>query len=277
MPFTPSNTLDPNPSVKIIFTGLLILRPGPTDTCQVFIHNSCNEHSFLVETRRKRPNKPDVVMMRIPGPVPFTAADPTRTHGLLIRTAGLPANVKGVKAYNGNVSSTEGTKLADSFDLARILDVSPGNVDGVGGLPSIFIDHGILYTAETVAMNATLKKIDGSKIITLATVPTIIAANIYLNPADPAQKVNLTWRQNGQDVSLDLKGSANHTYEIYINNEPLFEDDSASAPVHDEFQEYFKILPEVRREEQFNLIFPPGPIPDRGSSRTPCMSVVLGG
>lgn len=85
--------------------------------------------------------------------------------------------------------------------------------------------------------------------------------------------MNLIWRNNGQVETLPLLKRGNETYEIYISNEPLYQDDSPDAPVHDEFGEFYKILPDVPAHEQFILI--PSPPPVLGSLRTPCMSVLL--
>lgn len=276
MPFEPHGKLEPNPSVRIFFTGLNILAPTADKTCQAFVHNSSQGHRLMIETRRKRPGKPDVIMMRHFGPLAFTAADPDHTHGFLISTAGLPAGQKGVKAYDGTETSTEGTKLFDSFVLSKIFDIPPGDVDEFGGLPSIFIDHGVFYTARKVTVRARLLKQGGAKTKELTEVPTIIGANIYLNPQVPAQKVRLFWRQDAEEVHLDLKPSPDFTYEIYIVNEPLFIPDTPAAPRHGEFAEYIKILPEVltRPDEHYELEFVEEP-PERGSNRTPCMSVLL--
>ena len=281
MPFTTTPELLPNPSVRIFFIGLNILVPIKVtqtglDACQAFVHNSSPEHKLVIEVRKKRAGHPDVLMARIPGPLPSVSVDPTDptlTHGLLIRTAGLPANGKGVKAYEGP-KTDEGYRLFDGFTLSEILDVSPGSVDPVGGLPSIFIDHGIFYLADKVIVKANLVKFGGVTIIKRTDVPTIVGANIYLDPNVTGQKVNLRWRQNGTDVTLDLNPSKDFTHEIYVINEPLFEPDSPQTPQHDEFAEYFNILPAVIPEERYSLVFLE-PIPDRGSTRTPCMSVLL--
>jgi hypothetical protein len=274
MIFTQSNDLPPNPAVRIFFTGLLVLEPLPDKTCQVFVHNSSGGHNLLVEVRRKRPGKPDVVMMRLPGPLALTGGHPSNNHGLLIRTTNVPPAQKSVKAYNGNNPSAEGTELSDSFVLSRVLDVPPGPVDPVGGRPSILIDDGIFYTAEVRTINAELRKEGRPTGTALTAVPTIIGANIYLN--QPAQKVDVRWRLQGNDVSLKLEKSPDFTYEIYINNELFYEDDFAPGPAHDEFAEYFKLLPAVPEGERFSLTFTDAvPDPQRGSSRSPCMSVVL--
>lgn len=275
MPFSRQDDLPPNPSVRIFFIGLNILKLVNDTNIQAFVHNRSPEHKLTIEARRKRTGKPDQLMMRHTGPLFLTGADPTHTHGFIIRTDGLPAGTKGVKAYIEVVKSNEGTSLFDCFVLERLLGKSPGAVEQGGGTPSISIDHGVFYTADKVVTKAQFVK-SGSTPIPLNEVPTIIGANIYLNPAVPAQMVTLFWRQEGRDVFLPLPQVPGSSYEIYIINEPLFEEISPTLPRHGEFTEYFRILPDIGGPDQFEIEFLEE-IPHRGSTRAPCMSVLYGG
>lgn len=277
MPFTPSATLDPSPDVRIYFTGLQVLEALSNNTCEVFINRRSPEHHLSIEVRRKQTGHPDVILMRHEGPLSFTAPVPPGTpprYGLSIRVA---PNPTGIKGYDGTTASTEGQRLSLAFNMFRIHDVATGPVEPMGGRPSILIDEGIFYSAATFTAGAILqKKRPGSQPKSQGEFANIIGANIYLTQG---RVVTLSWRQNGRDVLLSLAKSTTHTHEIYINNEPLYEDDSPTAPfAHDEFAEYYKILPAVQPDEQFSLTFPPpqGPPPDRGSTRTPCASVLLG-
>jgi hypothetical protein len=275
MAFPTIDSLPTNPTVRVFFSGLMILEPLANNNCQVFVHNSSIDHNLSIEVRRKQPGRADIIVMRILDHLSFTAADPSHDHGLLIRTIGITGGPKGVKSYTGVNASPEGVRLRETFNMTTIHDVAPGAVDVIGGRPSILFDDATFYTANVSILNAELRKKDGSKTITLTQVPTIIGANIYLDATKPAEMVNLSWRQHGRDINLNLKQSTDFTYEIYINNEPLFEEDSVTAPFsHDEFDEYYKILPGITHNEQFSLVFPT-PTPDRGSTRTPCMSVLL--
>jgi hypothetical protein len=270
MPFTQVNTLEPNPFVRIFFIGLNILAPAANETCQTFVHRETRDHHLLIEVRRKRPGKPDLIVMRRNGPLTPVDADPTETHGFLIEAQGLSPAQRGVKGYNGTRPSNEGTSLFDAFTLANdILDVPPGEVDD-GGLPSILIDHGVFYTADTQMRNAIFRKKSGGEKRRGET-PTIIAANIYR----PARAVQLIWQEDDEDVHLTLEPSANFTHEIYIINEPFFDPESPDSPKHDEFEKYFEILPDVPDHEQFTLELAELPDSERGTTRNPCMSILL--
>jgi hypothetical protein len=267
MPFATVNTLLPNPFVRIFFIGLNILAPTANQTCQTFVHNISDDHHLSIEVRRKRPGKPDLIVMRRNGPLTVLDADPSETHGFLIRTEGLAAGQKGVKAYNGP-SSPEGTSLFDAFVLTHLLDVPPGEVDPDGGLPSILIDHGTFYTADKQTRRGRFRKPDGTE-KRLGEVPTIIGANIYR----PATAVQLFWQEDEEDVHITLEPDADFTHEIYIINEPFFDDDSPDSPKHDEFEKYFEILPDVPPEEHYNLELEPTAL--RGTTKNPCMSILL--
>lgn len=275
MPFTPIPKLDPNPDVRIFFTGLLVLESLANNTCEVFVNYRSPDHHLSIEVRRKRTGLPDVVMMRHQGPLSFTApggGQPPR-FGLKIEVIPTPTGISG---YNGAQASTEGKKLDFAFNMFRIHDVATGSVEALGGRPSILINQGIFYSADTFTRGAILKKKKPmSPPKPQNEFANIIGANIYLTAP---QVVTLSWRQQGRDVLLNLPKSAQHSYEIYINNEPLYEDDSLLQPfLHDEFAEYYKILPAIGPEEQFELTFPQtSPPPERGSTRTPCASVLLG-
>ena len=52
---------------------------------------------------------------------------------------------------------------------------------------------------------------------------------------------------------LPWKRSPSRSHEIYIINEPPFEDDSPRPRPHDEFEEYYKILRDIPNIEQFSL------------------------
>ena len=269
MPFQQIDRLDEKPSVRIFFTGLNILK-GEDNKCKVFVHNRSDPHTLSIEVRRKRPNQPDVLMMRHHGRLQPVGGEPT--IGFVIRTFGLEGET-GVKAYDG-APTEQGTTLKDSFSLAKLFGTVP-ELDEAGGRPCIFINHGIFYTARKVPVEAILKNVQtGATVAELDEVGTIIGANIYLNPANQNHKVQLLWRQQGQDVHLDLLPSENFTYEIYVVNEPLFIPDTPEAPNHGEFEEYFKLLPGIPKSEQFELHYIGEP-PERGSNRSPCMSIVL--
>jgi hypothetical protein len=278
-PNLPNDPADPaqRPAVRMFFIGQLILESSQDGkTCEVFVNRAAPDHHLSVEVRRKQPGKPDQIMMRHLGPLSFAGVPQgvTPKHGLFVSVTGGPLGVRG---YNGGVGSTEGKALARAFNMQKLHDVDPGSVDPVGGRPSILIDDAVFYAADTFPKANLKKKKPSSPDLPQTDKASVIGANIYL-PANNSKKVTLTWRQGGRDVQLKLERSDLFSYEIYVNNEPLYEDDNDPFK-HDEFSEFYRILREIEPEEQFELSFPPpdpvAPPPERGTTRTPCMAVLL--
>ena len=301
MPFTTVTDLPANPDVRIFFTGLLILDPNPTDlnpdpgvnSCEVFVHRSAPDHQLTIEVRRKRPGKPDVIMMRHVGQLAFLPP-PDGVDPRLGMRIQVNKNPKGVRRYDPQDTanpSPEGEGLSLAIDLKRLpaLTADVGPVSPQGGRPSILFNDAIFYTAAKSPKDVEIKlKKDGVIVQTLPPFASVIGANIYLDAdaEDEEDKtaVILNWVQQGLPQQLALMKptkpeDAGQTYEIYIVNEPLYESELSSLPTHDELKEYFKILPEAkdRYELEAPKVDAEHPHPDRGSTTTPCMSVLHGG
>ena len=276
MPFTPVTILPPNPSVRVFFSGLLIVKPKSDGTCEVFVHRTALDHDLSIEIRLKRAGRPDVIVMRQLGPLEFARPvqpNPIPVHGFFI-TASQPT---GVKRYNG-LPTPEGATLVHAVDLNRL---HPGktSVDQSAGRPSIFMNDALFYTADKTHpdLHVDLQRA-GTTIEELTPFASLIAANIY------DRVVTVEWRQKGILQTLALTQPPDGvSYEIYIKNDPTFEPPPPpGTPPHDELREYYKVLPNVNGPEQFNLFFrsiPAGTplsakLDDRGSIRTPCMSVI---
>lgn len=314
MPFSP--VPDPNQDadvkiqgadVKIFFSGLLILKPIANNLCEVFVHTSAPRHFLTIEVRRKHTdNQPDEVMMRHIGPLAFIRTDQDGqdqipVHGMEIKKvfgqgAGqsvgvqkfvpnnpqpndLPAgfnlaiNLQGAEFHQGN-PVLPSTSTDPEEPTRRLLDIDP-----LGARPSILLRDGILYTAAKTRPNIVINlQKNGQAIRELPAFASLIGAAI---PLEDNTHVALHWRQQGKLETLDLNKENNVKYEIYIVNDPLFENDSIQNvekdPKHDEFREYYKILPRVPSDQQFRLdveILENAP-PSRGSTRAPCMSISL--
>lgn len=297
MPFTSVTNLDENPDVRIFFTGLMIIDPNPdpdprpgVNTCEVFVHRVASDHHLTVEVRRKRPGKPDIIMMRHTGQLEFMGPPGATTRfGMTIGVSSPddPAfTPAGVRRYDPapNTTSLEGRGFGFAIDIEgpQFHNRSVGRVDTLGGRPSIFFNDAVFYTAVmsnelTDELEVKLKRNNDVVVEDFPPFATIIGANIYLD--DPDTIVSINWREQGRDHVLNLmKPEGGVSYEIYIANEPLFEDDDPQPPRHEEFSEYYKILPEVAPDEQFALDIPPLPAGEpRGSTTTPCMTIVKGG
>jgi hypothetical protein len=309
MPFTKTTDFPDQPAVKVFFSGLMILNPAEdAKSCEVFVNHSAPRHHLTIEVRRKRPNRPDEIMMRHVGPLAFGISlsedeeDPP-IHGFFIQKVtdsdgeplgvrkyipdappedGKPdsleraVNMSGAEFHGGN--PVVGTTVEENGGgppvekELKLLDVDP-----IGGRPSIFIDDGIFYTAAKTRndITVTLKK-EGEQDQPLPRFASLIGAAIELKDGE---SVAVRWMNQGRFEVLELtrpKAGVDFGYEIYIINDPLYENDSPKEPKHDEFREYYKILPNVKTSEQFRLkVDIPTGSTSRGSTRAPCMSVLM--
>lgn len=284
MPFTPTGDLPENPAVRIFFSGLMILEPtADGKSCEVFVHRSAPAHHLTIEVRRKRASFPDEIMMRHVGPLTFGVTlsedpDARPIHGFFIHK--VTDGEKGVRRYNPVEPPQQGMPeslgLAIDMEGAQFHNGSVGPVDELGGRPSIFLDDGTFYTAAKTRPELEIKlKKNGAPDQPLAPFASLIGANIYL---DDNSSAVLRFRHQGRFETLELTNPApGVSYEIYIVNDPLYENDSEDEPKHDEFKEYYKILPDVPTSEQFRLDSSTPPQAERGTTKAPCMSVLIGG
>ena len=276
MPFTQVQEMPNNPpTVRIFLTGQLMLQPNAeSNTCEVFVNRSAPNHHLTVEVRERRPGKPDSILMRHHGPLEFRSSDEP-VEGILIRRQ--PEG--NVSMYTGRPSNF-GESLKEAIDL-RSEDFHPANemaIDFESARPSIVIQDGIFHTAMKTSNKLKIKLTKGEKAVRdMDPFASLIGANIYLKEGE---FLNIAWRERGlnQALSLTQPEEKGAYYEMYIINDPLFEDPE-EPKVHDEFAEYYKVLPTVPTDERLKLdVTFPQPVPqDRGTTKTPCMPVIVGG
>src|ERR1051326_6414936 len=76
MPFKGIDDLSTTPDVRIFFVGQLILQPLlESFACEVFINRSAADHYLSIEVRKKKSKKPDEIVMRHLGALPFIPVD----------------------------------------------------------------------------------------------------------------------------------------------------------------------------------------------------------
>jgi hypothetical protein len=277
--------LRPDPDVRIFFSGLMVLQPAPNgQSCEVFVHRSAPNHQLTIEVRQKQAGKPDLIKMRHVGPLPYVLqtlgaaeGDPP-IHGMSIA---VETNPKGIMAFKSDQPSAEGEGLDQAINIqgGEFHGGNVGEVDMLGGRPSILLNDAVLYTADKTRPELTINlKKNARQVRKLEPFASLIGGNIYLDQDDT---VIVTWQVQGVIEELRLaKRNDGVSYEIYIVNDPLFENETLQIPEHDEFKEYYKLFPQVPLQEQFRLevIQPPvanaAPAMDRGSTRIPCMSVL---
>jgi hypothetical protein len=277
--------LGSNADVRIFFSGLMVLEPAANGkTCEVFVHRSAPNHQLTIEVRQKQAGKPDLIKMRHVGPLPYAlqtpgaaAGDPP-IHGMSIEVS---KNPKGIKAYKPGNPSTEGEELGLAINMegADYHAGSAGEIDLLSGRPSILLNDAVLYTADKTRPNLTINLTkNNQQVKALPPFASLIGGNIYLDEGD---SVSVFWQAQGvlEDLRLEKRNDG-VSYEIYIINDPLYENETLQIPAHDEFREYYKLFSTVPQDKQFRLeVKQPAaanaaPSNDRGSTRFPCMSVL---
>lgn len=276
MPFTTTLQLDPNPPVRIFFSGLTVIKPtADATTCEVFIHRIALDHVPSIEIRVKRPNARDIILMRQVAPFEFAAPNPPNPvaqHCLLITTNA----ARGIRGYEG-ADTAEGRSLHAAIDLNN-LHRGKTAVDAPSGRPSIFLNDAVFYAADITPPGLEVELRRNGPVRDLTPFASLIGANIYDN------LITVEWRLNGHLQTMRLTPLANgYSYEIYVINDPPYQPPPpAGTQPHDELQEYYKLLPNVPHQERYSMFFRKIPgdnalsekMGDRGSSRTPCMSVI---
>lgn len=276
MSFTPTADLPDNPDVRVLFTGQMIIQPDAQgNTCEVFINRRAPDHQLSIEVREKHTGQVDGFWMRHMGPLMFGNPVPGTEQPLFGMLMQKTAGAAGVKMYTGDPLPGGEEALARAINLeSEEFHKGKANVELEGGRPSIFMNDGIFYTAAKTSDKLTLKLKKGDASQTINPFANVIGANIYL---EPNEKLSLVWRgaTGGIEVLELEKLKDGGSYEIYVVNDPPFVDPEA-AKTHDEFQQYYAILPQVPNEDKFSLDFEHKDEAERGSIKIPCMPVIGG-
>jgi hypothetical protein len=262
-----------------------MLQPdAQSKSCEVFVNRSAPNHQLTVEVREKRPGQPDAILMRHHGPLEFRQTEPP-VEGLLIkRIAFSEAEGEFVPAGSLGMYTGAPTPFGEALSLAIDLrgeGFHPSNemrVDFDSARPSILIKDGIFNTAFKFSpANVRVKLTRGTEIRPLDPFASLIGANIYLNEDE---FLVMNWRELGLSKTLSLTKPAveGTTYEVYIINDPLYEDEEEPKG-HDELAQYYKVLPSVSTDDRFKMEveFIQPVASDKGTSKSPCMPVVVGG
>ncbi|HEX8173498.1 MAG TPA: hypothetical protein VF543_00095 [Pyrinomonadaceae bacterium] len=239
------------PDLRIFFHGLLLLRGADeAKFCLVEVHREPQyRHVLSIEARTKTPGEPDVVHMRTLDKLQgeFTIqATPSVANPVVYK-------FQPSLAFDAVLGNGHAKDFRWIINLEQLHE-KPLTVDHTKTRPGIVIAGGVyyFYAAQRKLGPVELKQ-NGVTKKTLSAVASIIGANLYLARG---QEIILTWRDNGKDNRLPLKKpQTGSSHEIYINNSPLFEEQTMGGS-HSELKEYYGVLPDVPTEEQFNLEYP---------------------
>lgn len=281
MPFkSPDVTNFPTtlPLVKVFFNGLMIAKPDANGSeCEIFVHKTATAHDFSVEIRLKTPNRPDEIKMRHLGELkPINNPPASQKQGFKLTTNA----ANGVFRYTGPATS-EVDPISLVFDLDQLHHGKTG-VNTANAEPAIFMNDALFYCAEKTVPGLQVElqnAMTGAVVKPLGQISSVLGANIY------ATSANVSWKEKGQLHAFPLSNNipTGAYWEVYFINDPAFvPHPNPGQQPHDEFGEYYKILPNVPDNEKLKLFFkqiPQEPFAeaDKGSNRIPCMTVIDNG
>lgn len=270
MPFQTTGIAPPtNPRVTIGFSGLMVLRPGANNTCEVGIHRFNNSHECRVTLIVRKPDRPATLVPLLKGPLerPFSIRlnpDPNPAGGDFKVFAPTP------DPFVRNVPNNHPLDYRWAVNLRHIHPLANLN-DGVQ--PLVTLKTGILYTPNLTlpALSPKLRR-PASPDIALERIASNLAAAI-ITPVN--SRVELSWRDLGNQVSFGLprdNDPPNTTYNVSFTNEPP----SLAADVHDEMLLYYRILEEngvrIQSNQQFSLQY--STQPGTRTDEIPCLSLI---
>ena len=267
--------------VIIKFAGLLLLKPGENNSCEIGIHRLSDTHSFQAMVIVNKPGRLPSVIRLVTGPL-------TRPIAIDVRDPG-----PGVRAFNANgVTSvprvTGVPRVTLPFDRS-----SPTNHEqdfrwainmaeihkypdfNDGARPVATLNAGTLYTPNLIRPTLNPKLVKGETRIRLHRFSTDLAAAISLGDGN---RVVLSWDVEGEPTEFTLPrpsevSELDTKYTVLLLNDPPISD----ALPHDEFAHYYEVLESGRAlipdDKRYRLELEADPTTDE----IPCMPVVING
>lgn len=297
MPFQPIQSMLSNPTIRIFFHGLIIVRSPDGVCCLAELHHDNDEtHTLSVEVRAKTEGQADIVLMRHSG---YLSGGDVGLSINVTKGTSDPAAYKYVPTRSFDPRNPIHGERDDDFRW--VINLESENFHGrelevktPKTRPGVRIENGVCYLYTARIKKGDIEVFQGyDPKWRLKGIASVVGANLYLD--DEGEAVVTCHRGDAGDFVLPIyKPTDNRvSYEIYIDNSPLFEPPSAPAS-HSELKEYYKVLKEkastddIPEPEQFNLVFlnEGEEALQRGSSkydtlfssiRIPCMSTTLDG
>lgn len=271
MPFQVTPIVPPtNPRITIAFSGLMVLRAGDNNTCEVGMHRFNTSHECRVTLIVRKPNRPATLVPLLKGPLegPLTISrepDPNPLMGDFAVFA--PTADPFVRDAPGN-HELDYRWAVGLREIHKDLDLDLND----GAQPLVTLTTGILYTPNLTrdGLGPQLQSvIDPTQKVPLHRIASNLAAAIIL-PATGG--VLLKWRDFGTEVKFKLpreNDPPNTHYTVMFTNEPP----KINAEAHDELALYYRILDTgdggVFSDQQMTLVYAPSAMTDE----VPCLSL----
>ena len=234
MPFSPITTpLPATPRVTVQFAGLMLLKPGAGNSCEVGIHRFSSTHAFQVVLVVRKPNRPPTLIRLLNGPL---------LRPLAINV--LPDPGTGVQAYAPTaepfVRSSGANDVSDFRWALNFRALHPDADFNDGARPVATLNAGVLFTPNLTPAALEPELVVNRVTTRLYRLAADLAVAIDL-PAGSPGRVILTWDELGDRQTLTLPrplDSDDTTYTIsLLNNPPI-----SNPEEHDEMYLYYKVL-----------------------------------
>jgi hypothetical protein len=231
MPFTETNTPPvTKPKVTVRFAGLMLLKPGDNNTCEIGIHKFSSTHMFQVMLIVSKPDRPPTLLRLFTGPLTAPFAISASAPG-----SGFQAFAATAAPFVRNDPNNHELDYRWALDLTSL---HPNADFNDGARPVVTLNAGVLYTPTLTRSGLGLDLVQGNAKKPQHRVAADLAASIEV-PSNNV--VRLAWSDLGDPQTLDLPRSLDPegtTYTISLMNDPPI----SSPAVHDELALYYKVL-----------------------------------
>lgn len=241
MPFirtsTPPST---NSTVTVEIAGLLALRPGANDSCEVGVHRFSRIHAFQVMLIVKKPTRPPRLIRLLSGPLTSDlemSVVPNPGTGFRVF-----ASAGASDPFNRAANPPDNAELALDHRWALNVRGLPNHHDAdfnQGGRPLVKLNTGVLYTSTLTRPTLQIMLKCGETETNLHRIAADLAVAIELQGQS---KFVIGWSEFGEPVDpvvlprpRDPEGTI---YTVVLLNDPPI----TNPPIHDELKEYYRIL-----------------------------------
>ena len=271
MPFAPTTTRPAtNASVTIKFAGLMLLKPGAGNSCEIGIHRLSDTHSFQAMVIVSKPGRAPSLIRLLTGPL-------TGPFGINVTRDPDPGT--GVQAFTptpGFVRNENNDELDFRWAL-NMRDEQGSEVDfNDGARPVATLNTGILYASNLTRPELNPELVRGTFRKPLHRFAADLAAAIDLTDRG---RLELSWDEGGEPREFRLPRRVDRhepetTYTVVLLNDPPI----TTAAAHDELAYYYEVLEHrgvrgasIAGGERFTMSFTSGPTTDE----IPCMPIVI--
>ena len=267
MPFATTTTRPAtNARVTIKFAGLMLLKPGADNSCEIGIHRLSDTHSFQAMVIVSKPGRAPSLTRLLTGPL----------------TGGFAMNVTAprtrVQAFTPTSTPFDrSARTNDDLDFRWALDMrkmQQTDVDfNAGARPIATLNTGILYTSNLTSRELNPELVRGTERKALHRFSADLAAAVDL---PDRSRLELSWDEGGEFREYRLPRRMDRddpatTYTVVLLNDPPI----TTAAAHDELAYYYEVLEHrglsIAGGDQYRMSFTSGPTTDE----IPCMPVTI--